>query len=161
MPGQFTGTRGQANVFIPALIREGFTNSEIVDFLRLNEFGYREQNMYADVNRIRLEQFGAEQIRGMDINTPIPERFMRTWEGKTDFAYRVVVQYSYTPTGGGEPVQTGTSLYYTEPPTVNEVLEDFAIRTQTLEGGFGSTVNVQRIDEIKEIDYFVNTAKGR
>ena len=161
MPGQFTGTRGQANVFIPELIGEGLSNVEIVDFLRLNDFGYRATNMYADINRIRLEQFGAEQIRGMAIDTPIPERLMRTWEGQTDFDYRVVVQYRYTPSGGGEQQETATTLYYTQPPTVGEVMEDFAIRTKTLEGGFGSTVNVQRIDEIKEIDYFVNRAKGR
>lgn len=160
MPGQFKGVRGQAQEFISAMIREGATNSQIVDFLQLNEFSYRLQNMYADINRIRLEQFAGQEIKGFDPDNPIPERLMSVWEGKTDYRYRVVVQYEYTPSGGGENLKKATTLYYDSAPSLNDVLEDWDVRQQTLEGGFGSNVNVGVVQNITEINYFVNRPKG-
>lgn len=159
MPGQFTGSRGEAQAYIPGLIQEGYSNAEIVQTLQSYGIGYRTANMYADVNRVRLEQFAAQGIKGMDIYTPIPEGFMREWQGDTSFRYRVVVQYKYTPGGGGAQMEGGTTLYYNERPTIDDVLNDWGTRTQTLEGGYGSTNNVRRIDEIKEINYFLNTPK--
>lgn len=160
MPGQYTGIRGQAQAYIPGLITEGLSNAEIVDFLRESGLGYRTQNMYQDVNTIRLEQFGAAEIRNMNIYTPIPERLMREWQGQIDYRYRVVVQYEYTPSDGGELTKTATTLYYDEPPSISNVLEDWDVRTKTLEGGFGSTVNIHRIEGITEINYFVNRPKA-
>lgn len=159
MPGQFTGTRGQAQQWISAMIGEGFTNTQITDFLQLNELSYRTQNMYADINRIRLEQFAGQEIRNFNPDMPIPERLMSEWQGQTDYKYRVVIQYEYTPTGGGETSKTGTTLYYNERPSVNQVLEDWSVRQQTLEGGFGSTVNIGTVENITEINYFVNRPK--
>lgn len=159
MPGQFTGTRGEAQSYIPGLIREGYTNTEIISTLQSYGLSYRTANMYADVNRLRLEQFGAQGIKGLDIYTPVPQNLMREWQGDTRFQYRVVVQYQYTPGGGGDPVTGATTLYYDDAPSINEVLDDWGVRVQTLEGGFGSTTNIQRVDEIKEINYFYNTPK--
>lgn len=159
MPGQSSGSRGLAQNFIPELVGEGLSNSEIVDFLRLNDLGYRTQSMYSDINRIRLEQFGAQNIKNLDVFTEIPERFMREWQGNIDFRYRVVVQYEYTDAESGQTLKTASTLYYNDPPSVNMVLEDWDVRTKTLEGGFGSTVNVQRIEGITEINYFVNRVK--
>lgn len=160
MPGQFSGLRGLVQSYLPALIREGFTNSQIVDFLRLNDFGYRVQNMFADINRIRLEQFGAEGIKKLNIFQPIPENLMRTWEGETKFNYRVVVQYQYTSAVNGELLERATTLYYNEPPSVNDVLEDFGVRTQTIEGGFGTPQDVERVGDVIEINYFKNRPKA-
>lgn len=160
MPGQYTGNRGQAQEYLSGLIREGLTNSEIVDFLRGEGLSYRLQNMYADVNRTRLEQFGAEGIKKLDISTPVPERLMRDWEGDVSFKYRVVVQYEYTPSGGGESVKAGTTLYYDTRPSMQDVLEDWDVRVKTLEGGFGSTTDIMQIEQVTEINYFVNKVKG-
>ncbi len=159
MPGQFSGVRGLAQNFIPELIGEGMSNAAIVDFMRLNDLGYRTQSMYSDINRIRLEQFGAESIKGLDMFTQVPERFMREWQGEIDFRYRVVVQYEYVDAESGLLLKTASTLYYNDAPSVNIVLEDWDVRTKTLEGGFGSTVNVQRIEGITEVNYFVNRAK--
>lgn len=159
MPGQFDGTRGMAQMYLPELISEGLTNSQIVDFLRINDLGYRASNMYQDINRTRLEQFAAQEIRGMDMDTPIPERLMREWQGKTDFRYRVVVQYDYTIGEGGETREGATTLYYDDPPTINQVLADFGTRTQTIERGFGSPKDGRRIENAREINYFVNRPK--
>lgn len=159
MPGQYAGNRGSAQEWISAFIKEGMTNTEIVKQLQDYGLGYRQQSMFADVNRLRLEQFAAEGIKGMDIYTPIPEKFMREWQGETEYKFRVVVQYKYTSGENGEQKETGTTLYYNEAPTVNQVLEDWNVRVKTLEGGFGSTTDIEQIDEIKEIDYFVNRPK--
>jgi hypothetical protein len=159
MPGQFSGTRGSAQGWIAAMIGEGATNAQIADFLQLNNLSYRTQNMYADINRIRLEQFAGQKIKNFDMDTPIPERLMGEWQGNTDYRYRVVVQYEYTPRGGGDVLKGGTTLYYDQAPTVNEVLENWDVRRQTLEGGFGSDTTVDTIQTITEINYFVNRPK--
>lgn len=159
MPGQYTGSRGFAQEWISSLVKEGYTNAQIVETLRDYGMGYRLQNMYADVNRIRLEQFAAEGIKGIDVYTPIPETLMREWQGETEFKYRVVVQYEFTPSDGGEVVKSASTLYYDEAPTVSQVLEDWDVRVKTLEGGFGSTVDVGRIEGITELNYYFNTPK--
>lgn len=159
MPGQYTENRGQAQEWISALVKEGLTNAQIVGMLQDYGMGYRLQNMYADVNRIRLEQFAAEGLRNIDIHTPVPETLMREWQGETEFKYRVVVQYEYTPSAGGETVKAASTLYYDEAPTVSGVLEDWDVRVKTLEGGFGSTVDIARIEGITEINYYINREK--
>lgn len=159
MPGQFTGNRGQAQTYLSGLIKEGLTNSEIVSYLQGSGLGYRASNMYSDVNRVRLEQFGGEGLKGFDVDTPVPIDLMQEWQGDTNYNYRVVVQYKYSSAGATGQLETGTTLYYDEEPTLNEVLEDFQTRTQTLESGFGSSHGVSRVDEIKEINYFYNTPK--
>jgi len=159
MPGQFTGNRGEAQSYLSGLIKEGYNNVEIVGFLQSSGLGYRTSNMYSDVNRTRLEIFGGQGLKGFDVDTPIPNNMMREWQGETNYKYRVVVQYKYSSTGATQQFETGTTLYYDEQPTLNQVLEDFATRTQTIESGYGSAQGVSRIDEIKEINYFYNTPK--
>lgn len=159
MPGQFTGTRGEAQSYIPGLIKEGYTNAQIVDTLKSYGLSYRTANMYADVNRVRLENYAAEGIRGMDIYKPIPEGLMREWQGDTTYRYRAVVQFNYIPSGGGELQQAATTLYYNDAPSINDVLEDWSVRVQTLEQGHGSQTNIRAIQDIKEINYFVNRPK--
>lgn len=159
MPGQYEGDRGYAQEWISAFIGQGLTNSEIVSQLRDYGLGYRLQNMYADINRIRLEQYAAEGLKNVDVHTPVPETLMREWQGETTFRYRVVVQYEFRPTGGGETVKAATTLYYDEAPSASDVLDDWDIRVKTLEGGFGSTVDIDAIEGITEINYFVNRPK--
>jgi hypothetical protein len=159
MPGQFDGIRGMAQEYISALIKEGQTNAQIVGILQDQGLSYRTSNMYNDVNRIRLEQFAAQGIKGLDLYTPVPINLMREWQGDTSFRYRVVVQYSYSPGAGLDDINAATTLYYNEQPTINDVLDDWNTRVKTLEGGYGSTTNIQRINEIREIDYFVNRPK--
>jgi hypothetical protein len=159
MPGQYTGTRGEAQEYISAFIGQGATNSEIVEVLRDYGLGYRQQNMYADINRIRLESFAAEGLKNISVNSPIPETLMREWQGETEYKYRVVVQYEYTSSRGGETVSTASTLYYDEAPSVAMVLEDWDLRVKTLEGGFGSTQDVNRVEGITEINYFLNRPK--
>jgi len=159
MPGQFTGNRGEAQSYLKGLIEEGYTNSEIVTFLQSSGLGYRMSNMYADINRSRLEQFGGEGLKNFDIHTPVPTNLMAEWQGQTDYRYRVVIQYKYTNASGESDLDRATTLYYDTNPTVNEVLEDWNTRTKTIEGGFGSQQGVRRVDEIKEINYFYNTPK--
>ena len=159
MPGQYTGTRGQAQSYLSGLIKEGFNNAEIVSFLQGSGLGYRASNMYSDVNRTRLELFAGEGLKGFDMDTPVPNNLMREWQGDTNYKYRVVVQYKYSAAGATSQLETGTTLYYDYQPTINEVMEDFGTRTKTIESGFGSAQGVSRIDEIKEINYFVNVPK--
>lgn len=159
MPGQFTGSRGEAQNYLSGLIQEGYNNSEIVSFLQGSGLGYRTSNMYSDVNRARLEIFGGQGLKSFDADTPIPNNMMREWQGETNYKYRVVVQYKYSASGASAQFETGTTLYYDYQPTMNEVLEDFGTRTKTIEGGYGSAQGVSRIDEIKEINYFYNTPK--
>ena len=160
MPGQFTGNRGQAQTYLTGLVKEGLTNAEIVGYLQQSGLGYRASNMYSDVNRTRLEQFAGEGLKGFDVDTPVPANLMREWQGDTNYKYRVVVQYKYTASGATAQFETATTLYYDSQPTISEVLEDFAVRTETIESGFGSAQGVSRIDEIKEINYFYNVPKG-
>jgi Uncharacterized conserved protein len=159
MPGQFTGQRGLAQGFIDGMIKDGLTNEQIVKNLTLAGISYRMQNMYSDVNRIRLEKFGSEGIKGLDMQTPVPTNLMREWEGNTDFKFRVVVQYDYTPTGSNDVTQGASTLYYDRPPTVNDVLEDWGVRVKTLEGNFAGYDHISRIEGIAEINYFYNTPK--
>jgi hypothetical protein len=84
---------------------------------------------------------------------------MREWEGNTDFKYRAVVQYEFTPTGGDEVQKGATTLYYDRPPTVDDVLEDWGVRVKTLEGNFAGYDHISRIEGIAEINYFYNTPK--
>lgn len=159
MPGRFTGTRGTAQEYISGLIKEGLTNAQIVGTLQDYGMSYRLSNMYADVNRIRLEQFGGLGLKNFDINTPIPTNLMSEWQGQTDYKFRVVIQYEYQSTDGEVGLTKATTLYYDYNPTIDEVIEDWGTRTQTLEGGFGSVPTVGRVGEIKEINYFYNVPK--
>lgn len=159
MPGQGTGNRGQANLFIPSLIEEGMNNAQIVDFLRLNDMGYRSQNMYSDINRVRAEINAHAMIADRFFDEPIPERYMKTWEGDTSKRYRVVIQYNYGVTDGGGLGSKGTTLYYNRRPTQEQIMQDWEIRRQTLESGAGSPQDVEQIIGIKSIDYFKNVKK--
>jgi hypothetical protein len=159
MPGQFKGIRGQAQEYISSLIKEGLTNAQIVGILQNYGMTYRLSNMYSDVNRLRLEQFGAEGIKGLNVYTPVPTNLMREWQGETDYRYRVIVQYKYQSSETGEIGEKATTLYYDKPPTISDVLDDWGLRVKTIEGGYGSPQDVERIEEIKEINYFYNVPK--
>lgn len=159
MPGQFTGNRGAAQEWISSFIQSGYTNAQIVE--ALNEFGlsYRLSNMYSDVNRVRLEEFAAQGIRGLDQYTPVPTNLMREWQGETDFKYRVVVEYEYQTGEGGTLATAGTTLYYNKPPTINDVMEDWGVRMQTIESGVTGYEQVKQIENITRISYFYNVPK--
>lgn len=160
MPGQYTGNRGMAQEWISSFINEGYTNAQIVKTLQDYGLGYRQMNMYADANRIRLEQFAGEGLKGFDQDTPIPTNMMRTWEGDTTYRYRVVVQYEYTVSGTDTIAKGATTMYYNSPPTINEVMEDWQVRVKTIEGGFLGYEQISQIENMTEINYFINQPKG-
>ena len=153
MPEPYKGNRGTAVNFIPELVNEGLSNSQIVDFLRLNDMGYRTQNMYADINRIRLEGFGADAINNMSIYDPVPEKFMRTWHGSTEYTYRVVIEYDYMDTNTKTMQNTGTTLYYDHAPSQDEVLHDWELRRQTIGNTYG---HVDKVYNETRVSYFRN-----
>ena len=159
MPGQFTGNRGQAQEFLMQFIQEGLSNSQIVSAIRDEGLGYRLQNMYADINRTRLEQFAGEGLRNLDQFTPIPEKLMREWQGDTTYNYRVVVRYEYTPSSGGDPVKAATTMYYNERPSIDNVMEDWQVRVKTIESGALGYEQVGQIESMTEVNYFVNRPK--
>jgi len=159
MPGQYSGSRGMAQEWISSLIQQGLTNAQIVGTLQDYGMGYRLTNMYSDTNRIRLEQFAAEGIKGMDQDTPIPSNLMRQWEGDISYRYRVVVEYEYQTGESGVIGKAGTTLYYDRPPTVNEVMEDWGVRTQSIESGVMGYEQVKAIEGISRISYFYNIPK--
>lgn len=159
MPGQFTGNRGMAQEYISSMIKEGLTNAQIVGTLQDYGMTYRLQHMYSDVNRVRLEEFAAEGIKGMDMFTPIPTNFMREWEGDTSFKYRVVVEYEYQTGEGDAIAKAATTLYYDRPPTVNDVMEDWGVRVQSIESGVMGYEQVGQIEGINRISYFYNIPK--
>jgi len=156
MPGQFTGNRGAAQEYISSLIQEGLGNAQIVGILQ--EFGmtYRLQHMYSDVNRIRLEEFAAEGIKGLSQYTPVPVNLMREWEGDTSYKYRVVVEYTYETGVSGELAKAGTTLYYNRQPSVSDVMEDWGVRVQSIESGVMGYEQVKQIEDITRISYFYN-----
>ena len=153
MPSEYKGNRGQAVNYIPALIEEGMSNSQITDFLKLNDLGYRNTTMFQDINRLRLESIGAAQVRNLDIYDPVPDRLMRTWSGDTSYDYRVVVQYEYYDTNALEIKSGFTTLYYDFAPSQANVLEDWGIRRQTIENTYGQ---VQEVYGEKQIHYYRN-----
>jgi hypothetical protein len=159
MPGQFTGIRGSAQEYISSLIGEGLTNAQIVGTLQDYGLGYRLQQMYSDTNRIRLEEFAAQGLKGFDQDTPIPANLMREWQGETDYRYRVVVEYEYETGTDGTIAKAGTTLYYDRPPTVNEVMEDWAVRVQSIESGVMGYEQVKQIEGVTRISYFYNIPK--
>ena len=127
------GGRENALTYIPQLIEEQLSNTQIVRFLREQGFGYRNQNMFEDVNRVRLENFGASFVPTLDRDSIIPDRFMRTWEGSVDYDYRAVVKYEYLDPDTGTVKTTGTTIYFDTPPSQAEVTEMFEVRRQTIE----------------------------
>jgi hypothetical protein len=153
MPEPYKGNRGIAQNIISSMIEEGFTNTQITDFLRLNDYGYRNQYMLNDINRLRLESFGASEIRGLSSDVQIPERLMREWHGSVEYKYRVVVEYDYFDTNTLDIRRTGTTIYYNAPPTQDEVMRDWEIRRQTIENTYG---NVQEVMGEVKVGYFRN-----
>lgn len=160
MPGQYTGNRGLAQEFISSMITQGLTNAEIVGFLQERGIGYKLQHMYSDANRIRLEEFAAEGIKGFDRDTAIPANLMREWQGEIDYKYRVVVEYEYETGESGVIGKAATTLYYNRPPTVNEVMEDWDVRVQSIESGVMGYEQVKQIEGISRISYFYNVPKA-
>lgn len=156
MPGEYKGSRGVAQAYIPELISEGFSNSQIIDFLQLNEVSYRTSNMYADINRLRLENFGALSLPNLDPSDAIPERLMRTWFGDTEYQYRVVIKYDYFNTTTLQTEQGGTTLYFDEAPSQDEVFDAWDIRKQTLQAGVGSGQNIQEVYGATKFLYYKN-----
>lgn len=159
MPGQWTGNRGIAQEYISSLIKEGLTNASIVGLLQDYGISYRLQHMYSDVNRIRLEEFAAEGIRGLDRSTPIPVNLMRQWEGDTTYKYRVVVEYEYETGAFGETAKAATTLYYNRPPSVDDVMEDWGTRIQSIESGVMGYEQVVAVGDVSRISYFYNVPK--
>lgn len=153
MPAPFRGIRGEAISYIPALIEQGWNNSQIVNFLRDYDLSYRTQNMYADINRLRLEEVAAATISGMDLETPIPERLMREWHGDTEHPFRVVIKYEYFDTNTLTTGTTGTTLYFDQEPTQAEVLDYWEVHKETIKALYN---NVQEIYDATKIEYFRN-----
>lgn len=153
MPDPYKGTRGQAVNYIPTLIEEGLSNSQIVDFLKLNDLGYRTQYMYQDINRMRLESFGAAEISRLTVYDPVPEKFMKAWHGDTTYGYRVVIEYEYFDTNALDTKKTGTTIYYDHAPSQEEVLRDWEIRRQTIENTYSQ---VQQVYKETKVSYFRN-----
>ena len=153
MPSSYKGKRGSAVEYIAGMIEEGLSNSQIVDFLKINDMGYRNQTMYEDVNRYRLEAIGADQIKQLTSYDAVPDKLMREWSGDTKYDYRVVVQYEYFDTNTLQIEKKYTTLYYDYAPSQENVLDDWAIRKQTIENTYGQ---VQEVMGEKQIHYYRN-----
>jgi len=155
MPGEFTGNRGTAQSYLTRLVEEGYTNGEIVGWLREEGIGYRYQSMLNDINRTRLEINGAYEIARLDPDAPIPERLMRTWHGDTDFAYRVVINYDFFDTRSMTTSTSGTTLYFDHPPSESEVMSYFDKHKESLQSLYN---NVEEVFHATRVMYFRNTA---
>ena len=153
MASQYKGNRGQAIQYISGMIEEGFSNSQIVDFFKLNDMGYRNQTMFQDINRIRLEGIGAATVRGLDPYDAVPDKLMRTWSGDISYNYRAVVEYEYYDTNALEIKKGYTTLYYNDAPSQSNVLDDWGIRRQTIENTYGQ---VQEVYGETQIHYYRN-----
>lgn len=151
MAGGYKGNRGEAQSYIEGFLEQGYSKGEIADTLRDLGLGYRTQNMYRDINRAILEQFGAEGVRRLSGSSAIPENLMREWQGETEYNYRVVVTYDYFDNNELQMKSTGTTLYYNEAPTQDQVAEDFKVRRQTIEN-----IYMRDDPEVKEISYYRN-----
>lgn len=160
MPGQYKGPRGMAQEWITSLINQGLTNSQIVGTLQDYGMSYRLSSMYSDVNRVRLEEFAAQGIKGLGMNDPVPPNLMREWQGDTEYKYRVVVEYEYQTGEAGTIAKAGTTLYYNRPPSVNDVMEDWGVRVQSIESGVMGYEQVSQIEGITRISYFYNVPKA-
>jgi len=153
MASQYKGNRGQAIQYISGMIEEGFSNSQIVDFFKLNDMSYRNQTMFQDINRIRLEGIGAATVRSLDPYDPVPDKLMRTWSGDISYNYRAVVEYEYYDTNALEIKKGYTTLYYNDAPSQSNVLDDWGIRRQTIENTYGQ---VQEVYGETQIHYYRN-----
>lgn len=156
MSGGYKENRGIAQGYMPGLISQGLSSSEIIGWLKEEGLTYRTQNMYADINRMRIEQIGAEMIKGFDPDMSIPEKWMRTFNGETSYNYRALVQYSYLPAGESEMQIKWSTLYYNEAPSQNQVLTDWETRMGTIFSGFGSPGAVDAVSGVEGINYYVN-----
>ena len=149
-----TGLRNLAKQYIPGLIEEGFANTEIVNILKEQGLSYRNQNMFADINFARLEYFGAELIKNVSISSPIPERLMRQRELSVDYPYSAVVKYEYTDIETGETFESGTTLYFENAPSQEDVLAAFEVRQETL---LSLYTNIENISSPERVYYYRNT----
>lgn len=150
------GNRNLARQYIPGLIEEGYTNTEIVDILKSEGLSYRNQNMFADVNFSRLEYFGAEQIKNLSISSAIPERLMRERSLNIDYPYSAVVKYEYSDAETGLTYETGTMLYFESAPSQEDVLSAFELRQETLMSLY---TNIESISSPERVYYYRNTKK--
>jgi hypothetical protein len=160
MPGQFTGVRGMAQEYISSLIKEGLTNAQIVGTLQDYGMSYRLQHMYSDTNRIRLEEFAAQGIKGLGQYDPVPTNLMRQWEGDTSYKFRVVIEYEYQTGEEGTIAKGATTMYYNRAPSINDVMEDWGVRVQSIESGVMGYEQVKQIEDITRISYFYNVPKA-
>lgn len=149
-----TGNRNLAREYIPGLIEEGYTNTEIVNILKQEGLSYRNQNMFADINLSRLEAFGANEIKNLTDLEAIPDRFMRQRELSVDYPYSAVVKYKYTNAESGLEYESGTTLYFSHPPSQQDVLDAFSDRQETLMTLYPTMGD---ISEAEKVYYYRNT----
>lgn len=148
--------RGLAQNWIEELIHEGMSNTEITDWLREQGLSYRNQEMYRDINRYRLEGFGEEYIHNLGVDDPVPEKYMRTWYGNTRYDYRVVIKYEYLDKQTGMVDVEGTTLYFDHPPSQSEVEALFSVRKDTI----SLVCHPEReVINSTQVQYFKNTAR--
>jgi hypothetical protein len=152
MPSE-TGNRNLAKEYIPGLIEEGYTNTEITAILKEEGLSYRNQNMFADINAARLEYFGAGQIKGLSTVESIPDRLMNMRELSVDYPYSAVVKYKYTDVDSGLEFESGTTLYFSSAPSQSDVLEAFSLRQETLLNLYPSMGD---ISEAEKVYYYRN-----
>ena len=137
--------------YIPGLIEEGYTNTEIVNILKDEGLSYRNQDMFRDINRLRLEEFGAIQVPRLGFDTPIPESLMRVRNIQSEYNYSAVIKYSYTDANTGLEMESGTTIYFDTPPSQAEVLSAFSMRQETLQNLYS---NIQGISEAENVYYY-------
>ena len=156
MPTPMTAqsNRNLAGGYIPGLIEEGLTNTQIVNLLRDEGLSYRNQNMFADINRYRLEAFGANEVRGLGNDETIPDRFMRDRNITADYPYSAVVKYSYIDKGTGLEIEAGTTLYFDTAPSQAEVLAAFSDRQESLQNLYS---NIEAVSEAEKVYYYKHT----
>jgi len=155
MPDKQQSSRNLAQAYISGLIEEGYTNTEIVNILKDYGLSYRNQNMFQDVNRYRLEEFGAQQVRGLGFDEPIPERFMRSRDIQSDYGYSAVVKYAYIDKATGLEIETGTTIYFDNQPSQAEVLEAFAFRSESLQNQYNY---IESISAPEKVYYYKHTS---
>lgn len=139
----------EAQGWILGLIDQGARNTEIVNFLRSFDMGYRDSVMYGDINRLRAGVLSRQEIGKLGPGEAVPDVYLMPIHGPKLRDYTAKVTADYVDEVSKEIVTRTTTVHFKSNFSQNDVLDEMDKRA-----AFFKEVSNITLSRVTNIDYF-------
>lgn len=126
-----TGARQrEAQGWILGLIDKGFGNTQIIEFLRSFDMGYRDSVIRSDINRLRVGVLSRDVVKTLGPGETVDPALMGPIHGNHIADYRAIVTADFANPDTKELETRTVTLHFRQPPSQNDVLNEMDKRRE-------------------------------